>query len=93
MEGKEEEGDFRKRNQVKKEKKKEERTWFEKGLKMKKAVEIYSEDLYDNGTRIIYICHGKVNVKVGGVLMFIGTGPLACLSLFPVAKVDKESWD
>ena len=24
---------------------------------------------------------------------FIGTGPLACLSLFPVAEVDKVSWD
>ena len=37
MEGKEEEGDFRKRNQVKKEKKKEERTWFEKDLKGKES--------------------------------------------------------
>ena len=30
---------------------------------------------------------------VDGVQMFIGTGPLACLSLFPVANVDKVSWD
>ena len=26
-------------------------------------------------------------------LVTYGTGPLACLSLFPVAELDKESWD
>ena len=39
------------------------------------------------------VCHGKVNPNIGKAWVFNETGPLACLSLFPVANVDKVSWD
>ena len=35
----------------------------------------------------------EVVTRVGKVVVTVGTGPLACLSLFPVAELDKESND
>ena len=34
-----------------------------------------------------------VAVSQNGKVVTVGTGPLACLSLFPVAELDKVSWD
>ena len=34
-----------------------------------------------------------VAVSQNGKVVTVGTGPLACLSLFPVAELDKESND
>ena len=43
-----------------------------------------------NFTFLWYLCHGTgSNRKLGS---YFGTGPLACLSLFPVAELDKESF-
>ena len=48
---------------------------------------------------MFYVCHGNGSWSelawvVGLVYPFLtGTGPLACLSLFPVADVDKVSND
>ena len=38
-------------------------------------------------------CHGWYAYRLKSKLVLLGTGPLACLSLFPVAELDKESWD
>ena len=49
----------------------------------------------------LYICHGRVlkwkksslSCLSSLIFSFNGTGPLACLSLFPVADLDKVSND
>ena len=40
---------------------------------------------------LMYKCHGWYAYRLKSKLVLHGTGPLACLSLFPVAGLDKVS--
>ena len=46
------------------------------------------------GTEVVYMSwNWRVTGKLWFSLVTHGTGPLACLSLFPVVELDKVSWD
>ena len=49
--------------------------------------------LFSNHPNSNNLCHGRFNRKPKPCPLNDGTGPLACLSLLPVAELDKESND